>query len=170
LGRGGPLSLPELKQMESSNGPDEDHVVDARLVERFAVCRDAPAAHLVEPGSPAMELIVQMATRPGARRLMPVPARARQVDVNPWLTVIVVPGGRGVVLLVPDKRTAFGAPTEAILDGSPIGSIGPLLLGLAPDGIELQPVTVHVGSTILAPVVGNVYAVTDPSWTPPKFG
>jgi hypothetical protein len=156
--------------MELSNGLDEDQVVDARLVERFAVCRDAPAPYLTEPDSSAMEMIGEMATRPGARRLMPVAARARQVAVNPSLTVIVVPGGSGVVLLLPRNRRAFGALTEAILDGSPIGSSGPLLLGLAPDGVEEQPVTLNDGSTILAPVVGNVYAVTDRSWTPPKFG
>jgi hypothetical protein len=72
-------------------------------------------------------------------------------------------------MVLPDAQTAFGAQTEAILDGSPIGSIGPLFVGLAPDGVEEQPVALRDGSEIQAPVVNNVYAVTDPSWTPPQF-
>jgi hypothetical protein len=155
--------------MESPIEPDEHHVVDARLVERFAVCRDRPAGHEAQPDAGTLGIVAQVASRPGARRQGPVVARARKVVVSPSLTVVVVPGQRGVLIVLPDARTAFGAQTEAILDGSPIGSIGPLLVGLAPDGVEQQPVMLSDGSEIQAPVVSNVYAVTDPSWTSPEF-
>jgi hypothetical protein len=139
------------------------------LLRAFAVCRHDPAAHLAEPDSRARKMIARGANRPAVRDLLPVVARACKVAVKPSLTVIVVPGRWGVVLLLLDERTAFGAPTEAILGGSPIGSSGPLLLCLAPDGVEEQPVILSDGSAIVAPVVSNVYAVTDPSWSPPKF-
>lgn len=154
--------------MEPPTEPEKEQVVDARLVARFAVCRDAPPVHTAELDARAMEMIARMTSRPGTQRHVPVAARAVKVVVNPSLTVVVIPGKDGVLMLVPESRVAFGARTEAILNGSPIGSIGPLVLGLAPDGVEEQSVSLSDGSTIQAPVVGNVYAVKDPSWTPPE--
>jgi hypothetical protein len=157
--------------MPSPIEPDEEQVVDQRLVEHFAICRDAPAADEVEPDAAVIEMIAKMASRSGSdwQRFGPVVPRARQVVVNPSVTVVVVPGKHGVLVFVPAAGAAFGAPSEAILLDSRIGSIGPLLLGLAPDGVEEQPVRLNDGSTIKAPVVSNVYAVKDPSWTSPEF-
>jgi hypothetical protein len=100
-------------------------------------------------------------------------SRARKVIVSPSLTVLIVPGANGVMLLVPDDegrfRSAFGGPTESVLAGRPIGSAGPTVFGLASDGVQTQAVALRDGSSVDARVFDNVYALSDPSWAPPLF-
>jgi hypothetical protein len=144
--------------------------VDPTLIRRFAVFREAASSDALDAQhAAAVEKVVS--TR-GARRLGLIASLARAVRVNPSLTVVAVPGSNGVLLLVPgsDGRTAgFGAIVQSVLLGQTIGSAGPLVFGMAQDGVTDQSVELRDGSRITAPVVHNVYAVEDKSWRPPVF-
>jgi hypothetical protein len=151
-----------------TGGPAD--AVDHRLLERFAVFRasDSPEA-LDARQVAAVEKVVGTG---GARRLGLIGWLARAVRVSSSLTVVAVPGSSGVLLLVPgrDGRTAgFGAMANSVLRGTPIGTAGPLVFGMAPDGVTEQSVELRDGSRVSARVVHNVYAVEDPSWRPPVF-
>jgi len=85
---------------------------------------------------------------------------------------VAVPGSDGVLLLVPGrdgKRSGFGAMSDSVLSGRPIGTSGPLVFGMAPDGVPEQSIEPRDGTHISVPVVHNLYAVEDPSWRPPVF-
>ena len=89
------------------------------------------------------------------------------------LTLLVVPGIEGVLMLAPDRdgkfNSASGAPTEALLEGNPVGSSAAHIFGLAADRIQLQSVRLQDGSSIDVPIRRNVYAVNDPTWQEPVF-
>jgi hypothetical protein len=154
----------------ASDAGDPVDAVDPRLIERFAVFRESESRDTLDAQQAAtVEEIVGI---PGARRMGPIGSLARAVRVNSWLTVIAVPGSSGVLLLVPDRdgrTTGFGSPVESVLDGQPIGSAGPLVFGMAPDGIAKHSVELRDRSRIAVPVVHNMYAFEDPSWRPTVF-
>jgi hypothetical protein len=94
--------------MSSATEPSDAPLIDARLIERFALLRNKPP---VQNGLVAKqaELVAKLAAVPGAQRFALVPARARKVLVDPSMSVVVVPGRCGVCLLLPDKSAALGA-------------------------------------------------------------
>ena len=144
--------------------------VEPTLIRRFAIFRESASPDALDAQhAAAVERVIGSRD---ARRLGLIASLARAVRVNPSLVVVAVPGRSGVLLLVPgsDGRAAgFGAMVESVLLGQPIGSAGPLVFGMAPDGVTDQSVELRDGSRIAAPVVHNVYAVKDPSWRPPVF-
>ncbi len=144
--------------------------VDPQLIRRFAVFRESASLEALDAQQAVA--VGKVVRTGGARRLGLIGSLARAVRVNSWLTVVTVPASCGVLLLVPagdGRMTGFGADVDSVLNGRPIGSAGPLVFGMAPDGVSDQSVELRDGSCIAAAVVHNVYAVEDQSWRPPVF-
>lgn len=145
---------------------------DPRLVAHFALFRDPDSARgpVNVHDAAAIDRLVR---RTGAAKVGLIASHTKKVVLGPSLSVLVVPGSTGVLLLTADRdgsfTTGFGAKTEQLLEDRPVGSSGPLLYGLAPDGITKQSVSLQDGSVIEAQVAHNVYIVEDQSWTAPVF-
>ena len=82
--------------------------------------------------------------------------------------MLVIPGSVGMQVLVRTGQSTGGSVgrIDGRLDGHPILSSNQTLFGLAPDGVELQPVGFRDGSAGEASVRHNVYMIDDPSWNP----
>jgi hypothetical protein len=152
-------------------GSDSDSArIDPKLVKNFKLFRE-PAPGPDGPLDEAqLRAIASLPRHLGAKFVL---SRTAKVVLDGGLTLLVVPGTDGVLMLAPGPdgrfKSAAGAPTEALLKGNPVGSSGSLIFGLAVDRIRLQSVRLHDGSTVEVPIRRNVYAVDDPTWQPPGF-
>jgi hypothetical protein len=145
-------------------GSDSDSVpIDRKLVENFALFRE-PVPGPDGPLDEAQLRAVEFLSRRGTDFVL---GRTAKVVLEASLTMLVVPGIAGVLMLAPDRdgrfNAAVGANTEALLKGRPVGSFGSLVFGLAVDGVEWAPVRLTDGSTATAAVKRNVYAIADPT-------
>ena len=141
------------------------------LIRHFELFRDA--------GSTIAEAFTEREERALARfteRFGVLVAQPRSVRTSASMKVIAVPVKRGVLLLIstvrPDGRPDLFAGVgdlECVLNGQPIITSGPMIYGLAPDGVTAQKLTGADRCVISAPVLSNVYAVLDPSGRPPVF-
>ena len=146
-------------------GTDSDSAsIDPKLVKNFVLFREpvpGPDGPLGEEQRRAIESL------PPLRGAAFVGSRTAKVVLDGGLTLLVVPGIDGVLMLAPDRdgrfNSASGANTEALLNGQPVGSSGSLVFGLAVDGIEWAPVRLADGSTVTAAVKRSVYAIEDPT-------
>lgn len=161
-----------------SMGATEPDRIDPRLIERFALFREAgpgPDGPLDEADKTIVARREEIAAGSSriAQRLAGyglVFSEVRRVDLDADHVMLVIPGSAGVFLLV---RNVSGQGTggssagiERPLQGRPILTIGSMLFGLAPDGVERQRVEFRDGSTGEAPVLHNAYMIDDPSWSP----
>lgn len=141
---------------------------DPALIQNFAVFRELPSgtidsrqAHVIERMSAHLRLVAD---------------RATHVAVAPPVTLIVIPGAEGAGVIIGTKRrdgtvdySATFGHIDSLLKGNPLMSAGQadgteVILGLAPDGVSHQPVKLRDGTTVSAPVLNNVYAVTGPGY------
>lgn len=145
-------------------GSDSDSAsIDPKLVENFALFREPVPG----PDGPLDETQLQAIGFLSRRGSEFVLSRTAKVKLDGGLTMLVVPGIAGVLMLAPDRdgrfNAAVGANTEALLKGRRVGSFGSLMFGLALDGVERAPVRLTDGSTVMAAVKRNVYAIEDPT-------
>ncbi len=144
--------------------------IDPKLVKDFKLFREPPPG----PDGPLDEAqLLAIASLPPHLGTAFVLSRTAKVVLGGGLTLLVIPGIDGVLMLILDRdgrfNSAVGAQTEALLKGNPVGSSGSLILGLAVDRVQLQAVRLRDGSTVEVPVRRNVYAIEDPTWQPPAF-
>ncbi len=158
----------------------EPRGVDPRLIERFALFREpgpGPDGPLDEGEREVLALRAELfATAPrrqlrervAAKRL--IFGEVRKVVLDAERVILVIPGGAGLHVLVRSAKhgstAGAGASIEGCLQGRPILSLGRTLVGLAPDGVDRQPVELRDGRIGHASVRHNTYVIDDPSWEP----
>jgi hypothetical protein len=150
----------------SNEGGGSAHRVDPELVRRFSLFRDAQPADSVPLDERDLSAIQRFVSGGGGDRFGLSADDAKKVVVNQAVTVLVVPGkdGVSVMMLEPGAGfSAFWAPSESVVAGHPVGSVGATVIGLAPDGVAAQPVVLAGDTTVSADVVQNVYAIEDPA-------
>lgn len=85
---------------------------------------------------------------------------ARRVRAEPSIEVFLVPGERGLCVLVIARAGGFGAcrPTEKLTDGKllVIEPRARVMLGVVPDGVSRVTVAASTG-TVTVPAVENVF-------------
>jgi hypothetical protein len=152
---------------------DSDGAPAPKLVSRFALFREPPVP--VEPAlkESTARFIERMTSGPG-QRLGLLAALATSVTVTSDMTLVFIPGTEGVGVIVMGIREngrlenwGSAAHLETILKGHPICTQGKrdgetLIIGLSPDGVAEQPITLADGSRINASVTRNVYAIRAP--------
>jgi hypothetical protein len=144
--------------------------IDPKLVNNFALFREPAPGPDGPLDEPQLRAIASLPPHFGAKFAL---SRTAKVVLDGGLTLLVVPGSEGVLMLAPNSdgnfNSASGAPTGALLEGNPVGSSGALIFGLAVDPIQLQSVRLQDGSSVEVPVRRNVYAVTDLTRQEPVF-
>jgi hypothetical protein len=157
--------------------------MDPRLIERFALFREpgpGPGGPLDEDEQEVVTLrrdIWESASQGQPERIVSklaakglIAAEVRKVVLDSERVMLVIPGSAGMLVLVrtaKDHTTAGAtAPVAGSMQGHPVLSSGPTLVGLAPDGVDRQPVEFRDGSVGYAPVRHNAYLIDDPSRAP----
>ena len=150
--------------------------IDPRLIEGFALFREAGPG----PGGPLdtedAERVEQLRQRVLSGRIPPLTAKGlvfdqvRKVALSRTRIMLVIPGRTGIHVVVrsSEQNASYGSGAKIAgrIQGLPMMSIGPNLIGLAIDGVEQQPVAFRDGSIGHALVRHNSYCIEDPSWTP----
>lgn len=150
--------------------------VDPRLLERFALFREpgpGPGGPLDEEEAESVARLIEMVF---SGKIQPLAAKGlvfgevRKVALSSTRVMLAIPGRAGMHVMVrsSEQRATYGSGTkvDGCLEGQPIMSIGPNLVGLAVDGVEQQPVEFRNGSMGYASVRHNAYCIEDPSWVP----
>jgi hypothetical protein len=142
--------------------------IDPRLIEKFALFRE----ELPGADGPLEDWETKALERLSEFRSEYAFTKAVKVVLEGGITFLVVPGADGIQMLPPfDARGLFsanGGLTGQLLKGLPVGSSGPLVYGLAADGVQLQSVALADRTTVKVPVKRNVYAVQDPTRSSPQ--
>jgi hypothetical protein len=151
--------------------------VDPRLVERFALFREpgpGPDGPLDHDEVEWVEDLRARALSPGG---LPLAKKGlafdnvRKVVLSPTRDLLAIPGRAGIHISVrsTEQSARYGASTgvDRRLEGKPILSVGPYLIGLAVDDVREQPVEFRDGSIGYAQVANNAYCIEDPSWVAP---
>jgi len=153
----------------TDEGGGSAHRVDPELVRRFSLFRDAQLADSAPLDDRDHSAVERLVSGRAGERFGLNADDAKKVVVNQAVTVLVVPGkdGVSVMMLEPGVGSsafcALWAPTESVVAGHPVGSVGATVIGLAPDGVAVQPVVLAGDAIVYADVVQNVYAIEDPS-------
>jgi hypothetical protein len=148
--------------MSASGGAGKPKVV---LSQHFALFRE-PRAHAAASDQNAAAALDRLTAGRAGTHFGLDKSQAASVDVTPSQTVVAVPGASGACVIVPvtgpDGTVSYAggcAPSDVLMAGQPVMSVGDMLVGLAPDGVATQDVALPNGDTVQAPVVQNVYVV-----------
>jgi hypothetical protein len=155
---------------------EEQARIDPRLIEHFSLFREPGPG----PGGPLdaqeVERVEQLREMVRSGRIPPLTARGlvfdqvRKVALSATRVMLAIPGQTGMQVVVRNSEhgLSYGSGTKIAgrIEGLPILSIGPNLIGLAVDGVERQPVEFRDGSIGYASVRNNTYCIEDPNWTP----
>jgi hypothetical protein len=159
------------------DGPAEEQLdIDPRLLEGFALFREAgpgPDGPLDMDESKRVDQLRAMVL---SGRIPPLTARGlvfdqvRKVALSPSRTMLAIPGKAGLHVVVRDSDDGVshgsGSKIAGRIQGRPMMSIGPSLIGFAVDGVEHQAVEFRDGTIGQAEVRHNTYCIDDPSWAP----
>jgi hypothetical protein len=153
--------------------------IDPRLLDHFALFREpgpGPDGPLDDDEENVVafreEIAAGQSSQAGRHlaRLGLVFTEVRRVVLGSDRVMLVIPGSAGLLLHVRNtgRRQGGGSTTDidGCLEGRPILSSNQTLFGLAPDGVELQPVEFRDGSIGEAVVRHNAYMIDDAGWSP----
>ena len=100
-----------------------------------------------------MELMTAMVlsdNRPRLAAMGLAVEQVRKVVLSPTRTLLAIPGRAGIHITVRSSgqgaRAGASTKVDGCLEGQPIMSVGPHLVGLAVDGVQQQPVEFRDGS------------------------
>jgi hypothetical protein len=158
------------------DGDDEQNRIDPRLIEGFALFREPGPGPDGPLDTEEAERIEQLKEMVLSGRIPPLTAKGlafdqvRKVALSPTRVMLVIPGQTGIHVVVrsSEQNASYGSGGKIAgrIQGLPIMSIGPNLIGLAVDGVEQQRVEFRDGSIGYAQVRHNTYCIEDPRWTP----
>ncbi len=157
-------------------GEDQEQArIDPRLIDRFALFREAGPGPDGPLDTEETERVQELEEMMLSGKIPPRAARGlvfdevRKVALSTTRIMLAIPGRAGMHVMVQssEQGVSYGAGTkiDGCLEGRPIMSIGPNLVGLAVDGVERQPVEFRDGTIGYALVRHNAYCIEDPSST-----
>jgi hypothetical protein len=155
-------------------GDHEQARIDPRLIERFALFREPGPGPDGPLDTGETERVEQLRQTVLSGRIPPLTAKGlvfdqvRKVALSPTRIMLAIPGHTGIHVVVrsSEQNASYGSGAKIAgrIQGLPIMSIGPNLIGLAVDGVEQQRVEFRDGAFGCARVRHNTYCIEDPSW------